>query len=155
MELSKTGVASSNDRVGGITTLIYGGSLVATNIGARHLGGGRHVHFVYGEQLQRRLHRTWPAAALGWARLGHLESHGERFDHGGFDVTSPPVIVSQPQDLMVSQGDPARFSVVAAGARPLAYQWRRDNTNLAGATATYYAIGGCDHERHGCNIAWW
>src|ERR1019366_7481126 len=44
------------------------------------------------------------------------------------------------QGLLSSQGDPAQFNVVAAGARPLAYQWLRNGTNLDGETATYYAI---------------
>ena len=52
------------------------------------------------------------------------------------------MVASQPQGLVVNLGDPARFSVVAAGVRPLAYQWRRSGTNLAAATATSYAHRG-------------
>ena len=50
------------------------------------------------------------------------------------------MVASQPQSLAVNVGAPAQFSVVAAGPRPLAYQWRKNGTNLAAATATFYAI---------------
>ena len=55
-------------------------------------------------------------------------------------TSSPPVIVTQPQGSFISEGDSARFNVVAAGARPLAYQWRRDGADLPGETAAFYAI---------------
>jgi uncharacterized lipoprotein YddW (UPF0748 family) len=47
-----------------------------------------------------------------------------------------PVITAQPQSLTVAVGANASFSVSAAGETPLAYQWRHDGTNIAGATAT-------------------
>ena len=50
------------------------------------------------------------------------------------------MIASPPRDVVVSQGDPARLSVVAAGGRPLVYQWRRGGTGLAGATASNYTL---------------
>ena len=36
----------------------------------------------------------------------------------------PPTIVNQPQDLLAPEGSNATFSVVAASATPLTYQWR-------------------------------
>ncbi|MFM1769049.1 MAG: hypothetical protein RJA22_1578 [Verrucomicrobiota bacterium] len=47
---------------------------------------------------------------------------------------APPVIVSQPQSLTVTAGQPASFSVGATG-EPLSYQWRKGGLPLAGATA--------------------
>jgi len=52
----------------------------------------------------------------------------------------PPVIVSLPVDRTNNPGSTATFSVTAYGSGPLAYQWRRNGTNLfnggnvAGAT---------------------
>jgi YVTN family beta-propeller protein len=140
MRLSKTGVTLSNDRVAGITTLNYGGSLVATNIGADSLeAGDTFTLFAAGIYSGAFTELALPrlSGGLGWD-TSNLVVNGSITV---VSTTSPPVIVSQPQGLMVSQGDPARFNVVAAGARPLAFQWRRDNTNIAGATAIYYAIG--------------
>ncbi|MBI5383402.1 MAG: immunoglobulin domain-containing protein [Verrucomicrobia bacterium] len=63
---------------------------------------------------------------------------------GGFQLTAvpaidsnnPPVITSQPQGQTKVVGTTAKFSVTATGTAPLAYQWRFNNTNLAGATGT-------------------
>jgi uncharacterized delta-60 repeat protein len=46
----------------------------------------------------------------------------------------PPVIVSQPQDQFVPEGQPASFSVMATNLLPLTYQWQHNGTNLPGAT---------------------
>lgn len=56
-------------------------------------------------------------------------------------ITGAPVITMQPSNVSSFPGAPATFSVVAEGAPPLAYQWRRNgvplaNTeNLSGTTA--------------------
>src|SRR5205814_9113056 len=47
----------------------------------------------------------------------------------------PVTIVSQPRSLTVNEGDAARFSVGAAGASPLFYQWRLNGDDISGATA--------------------
>jgi len=49
-----------------------------------------------------------------------------------------PTITTQPADRTVSVGQTATFTVVAAGTAPLAYQWRKNGTAIAGATATSY-----------------
>jgi uncharacterized delta-60 repeat protein len=46
-----------------------------------------------------------------------------------------PGIVSPPQYALAQLGGTASFSVVANGTAPLTYQWRRNNTNLPGATS--------------------
>ena len=46
----------------------------------------------------------------------------------------PPTIISPPADQVVAPGDTATFSVVAAGAPLLSYQWELNGTNLLGAT---------------------
>jgi hypothetical protein len=60
----------------------------------------------------------------------------------GAQLTGPPLIISQPASRASLVGTPATFTVVADGASPLAYQWRKNGANLsndgnvAGATST-------------------
>jgi hypothetical protein len=49
-----------------------------------------------------------------------------------------PSITSQPASATVTVGQPATFSVGAAGSSPLNYQWRKNTANISGATATSY-----------------
>lgn len=49
-----------------------------------------------------------------------------------------PSITTEPADAAVTAGQAANFSVVAAGTAPLTYQWRRNSTAIAGATAANY-----------------
>lgn len=53
------------------------------------------------------------------------------------DVTSPS-ITTQPQDTWAGTGQSATFTVVAAGSPPLQYQWRRNGSDIAGATQASY-----------------
>jgi autotransporter-associated beta strand protein/YVTN family beta-propeller protein len=139
MELSKTGVTLSNDRVVGITALAYGGSLLATNIGQASLAAGDSFTLFAANSYSG----SFANMALPALSGGLVWDTANLAVNGSITViapASPPIIVSQPQGLAVNQGEPARFSVVVAGARPLAYQWMRNSTNLAGATGTAYAI---------------
>lgn len=47
-------------------------------------------------------------------------------------------ITSQPANQTVTAGQTATFTVVATGAAPLTYQWQKNGTNIAGATAAAY-----------------
>jgi uncharacterized lipoprotein YddW (UPF0748 family) len=55
-------------------------------------------------------------------------------------VSGPPAIAAQPQSRTNYVGTPASFTVSASGPAPLAYQWRKDGTNLSAATNTTYQI---------------
>jgi Leucine-rich repeat (LRR) protein len=55
-------------------------------------------------------------------------------------VTLLPVISTQPVSQTVNQGSPVTFSVVASGTAPLLYQWRKNGTNISGASALTFAI---------------
>ncbi len=51
-----------------------------------------------------------------------------------------PQILMQPQPLTIPATTPAVFSVSAVGTEPLAYQWRKNGTAIAGATGTSLMI---------------
>jgi sugar lactone lactonase YvrE len=55
-------------------------------------------------------------------------------------VISPPSIVTPPSSLTVTQNQNATFSVTAAGASPLNYQWRFNSAPISGATASSYTV---------------
>ena len=66
---------------------------------------------------------------------------------GSDDVTvtvaaapTPPSITQQPAPATVAIGQPATFSVVAAGSAPLSYQWMRDSVDIPGATSASYTL---------------
>ena len=52
----------------------------------------------------------------------------------------PPTITQQPANVSVTAGQAASFTVAATGTAPLAYRWQRNGVDIAGATATTYAI---------------
>jgi hypothetical protein len=53
-------------------------------------------------------------------------------------VEGPPVITAQPQDKSVNAGKTATFNVAATGSKTLTYQWRKNGTNISGATLATY-----------------
>ena len=57
---------------------------------------------------------------------------------GLLDAGLAPTIRSAPQSNAVTAGQPASFSVSAAGLGPLTYQWQRDGVPIAGATSAAY-----------------
>jgi hypothetical protein len=52
--------------------------------------------------------------------------------------SSAPAITIQPSDQTVASGQAATFTVTATGAAPLSYQWQRNSSPIAGATAQAY-----------------
>jgi hypothetical protein len=58
-----------------------------------------------------------------------------------FDKTSGPVTITrQPQSQTVDEGNPVTFSVVADGTPPYTYRWRRNSSDIPGATNDTYTI---------------
>lgn len=49
-----------------------------------------------------------------------------------------PTISAQPASQTVIVGQPAAFSVTAAGTSPLGYQWKKNNSAISGATSATY-----------------
>ncbi|MEI7656845.1 MAG: immunoglobulin domain-containing protein, partial [Phycisphaerae bacterium] len=52
----------------------------------------------------------------------------------------PPAITSQPVSVATCVGSSAGFSVAATGTPPPTFQWQRNGVNIAGATASSFAI---------------
>lgn len=55
-------------------------------------------------------------------------------------VNTPPTITSHPVNQTVGTGQPVSFSVSAAGASPLSYQWRKNGSAISGATSATYTL---------------
>ena len=72
-------------------------------------------------------------------------------------ASQAPVIVTDPKSRKVLEGGAVTFTVVAAGAQPLAYQWRRNGIDIPGATTTSYALSpaqlGDDQAGFSCQVA--
>jgi 6-phosphogluconolactonase (cycloisomerase 2 family) len=58
----------------------------------------------------------------------------------GAALPTAPSIVTQPVSVLVNAGNTATFAVGASGSGPLAYQWRRNNLDIPGATDAFYSI---------------
>ena len=52
--------------------------------------------------------------------------------------SSGPTITTQPASQTVTIGQSASFAVTASGTAPLSYQWKKNNSNISGATASNY-----------------
>ena len=66
-----------------------------------------------------------------------------------YSANLAPAITEQPDNLSVSEGKQAIFSVSATGAAPLNYQWQKDNVNIVGATASVYSISSVQRSHAG------
>ena len=53
-------------------------------------------------------------------------------------VRVPPSITTQPADVTVTIGKTAKFTVIASGTTPLTYQWKKNGTDISGATKSSY-----------------
>ena len=72
-------------------------------------------------------------------------ANADNYDDGYgtvFRIILAPTIFSQPTNQTVVAGGNVTFAVGATGFAPLAYQWRRNGANLAGATNTSLFLSG-------------
>ncbi len=63
-----------------------------------------------------------------------------------YNTGSPvaPTITSHPQNATVIEGNSVNFSVTATGSDTLTYQWRKDGSNISGATSVLFSIDSCE-----------
>ena len=57
-------------------------------------------------------------------------------DGGAPAEIAPVVITSDPQSVVVNEGEQVQFSVAASGGGTISFQWRKDGENIAGATSS-------------------
>ena len=56
-------------------------------------------------------------------------------------AATAPVVETPPANATVTDGQSATFKVVASGTAPLTYEWLRNGSEIAGATAASYSTG--------------
>jgi len=56
------------------------------------------------------------------------------------EAATAPSIGTNPVSATVLEGQPVSFSVIASGTSPLTYQWRKNASNISGATLATYSI---------------
>jgi uncharacterized repeat protein (TIGR02543 family) len=61
-------------------------------------------------------------------------------DAGSFAVTLPPLIVTQPQNAAVTNGQTANFAVSVSGTPPLAFQWQFNGNDLTDGTNIWGSV---------------
>jgi len=83
--------------------------------------------------------RVGPDGALYYLAYGFRHGVGA-VGRIAYTADEAPSIAVQPQSVRVAVGSPATFHVEATGAPPLAYQWRRNDVAIDGATAAAYAL---------------
>ncbi len=64
-------------------------------------------------------------------------------------VNMAPTITQHPQTQQVAVGSPVTFTASAQGTPAPAYQWRKNGTNLPGATGSSYTISSVDYPDEG------
>ena len=67
--------------------------------------------------------------------------------------TAAPTITTHPASQSVAVGGTVTFSVVATGTGQLAYQWKKVNTLIPGATSSSYATAAITSADHGAQFA--
>jgi uncharacterized repeat protein (TIGR03803 family) len=127
---------------------VFGGSTGAFG-GVFSVGAGGDFIAVY--KFTNGVDGAYPEAALvqatdgnfyGMANLGGSMTIEGLPEGTIFRLTSsaqPPWIITQPVSISASNGTTASFTVLAGGTPPLAYQWQRNGTNLAGGLGVFGA----------------
>jgi hypothetical protein len=124
---------STNDHIGGLASVTYDGTLqlvyppdTLAGSDAFHLFAATNYAGAFAE-----VSPSIPGPEQEWD-LTDLAVNGI------LRVSAKPYITSEPQDLTVFVGADAPFTVVAGGSTSMSYQWRFNETNIAGATGSTY-----------------
>lgn len=81
---------------------------------------------------------TYSSGTLDALGNGRMYSDSAKFVY--VPPPQPPTITNHPPGRVVNLGANTIFTVGASGAMPMSYQWRRDGTNISGATLSSYTI---------------
>ena len=136
MVLNRNGTPTSSRLIVTSNSLAFGGSLTLTNLSTNALTSGDAFKLFDATAFTGAFTSlTLPTLSTGLA----WDTNKLSVD-GTIAVTGRPAITNQPQSLTVFVGDPALFSVGAAGVTPFSYQWRKDGANIPSANASTYSI---------------
>jgi hypothetical protein len=92
------------------------------------------VYATTGEAVSNRLVRIVDTNSSAVVTLLATAGGSRWFRGVDFVPDLRPLIVSQPQSQVVTNGAEVSFTVTAASVYPFGYQWQQNETNLAGAT---------------------
>ncbi|MEO5804723.1 MAG: immunoglobulin domain-containing protein [Verrucomicrobiota bacterium] len=114
-------------------TVSFDGGTATTRINQTNNGGAWRLIFT-GQDFLR--------GTNGFVRLGNNANGAAQVmaDAVRFVFGTPPMITIAPQNLVVTAGENANFSVAASGSGPLQYQWRFNSSNIMGATASNFTV---------------
>ena len=131
MDLNKA--AGTNDAVVGLTTVIYGGTLVVTNFGSALQCGDTFTLFVAENYIGEFASLNLPPLDQGLAW-----DTSKLAVNGSISVATPLLITTQPASLTVVEGADATFTVEATGCGTLTYAWYANGSPIANATGPSY-----------------
>ena len=140
LRLSKTGGSPVSDKLTGMASVVYGGSLTVTNVTTDNTQlalGDTFTLFAAGSYSGNFSSISLPVLAsnLSW-NMTNLAVNGT------IQVAGPaaPVIIAAPPSASYLAGDDITpLTVLVSGSTPLSYQWQQNGGNLAGATNASYA----------------
>jgi Immunoglobulin I-set domain len=72
---------------------------------------------------------------------------------GNSTPATAPTITAQPTNQTVAAGQPATFSVMAAGTAPLSYQWQKGTTAITVATSASYTTAAATTSDNGTQFS--
>jgi glucose/arabinose dehydrogenase len=72
--------------------------------------------------------------------LYYLARNNNTLRRIAYTAAVAPTISQHPADRTVPQGDSVSFTVAASGSTPLSYQWRRNGSDIGGATSATYTF---------------
>ncbi|MDQ3015118.1 MAG: PQQ-dependent sugar dehydrogenase, partial [Bacteroidota bacterium] len=55
-----------------------------------------------------------------------------------YSGSNAPFVSVNPQSILISEGEDARFFIAASGEQPLFYQWQKDGVDIPGADTSFY-----------------
>lgn len=156
MEINKS--TGACDKLAGMTTLAYGGTLTVANLSGTLAAGDRFVLFSAGSYSGA--FATFDLPALG----GGLKwDTGRLAVDGSIQIGYAAAITGHPADQTVDQGMSATFDIAATGVPAPVFQWQRSTdgggtwANLVGATGSAYTTApvaaGDNNHRFRCLVS--